>query len=192
MWVNHHSMFRQIQRADRGLMFLNLGLLLWTALLPVPDQPVRRVPAGRLVRRACRGGRLQHQPHPGRDRLQQIWWYVLRNHLVDHDLNRSQRPQIRTAVLGGHGALRRRDRAVLHLRAVDLAGAVPARRVLRLRAAQDPRPTRGLITRARHHELHHEPGRAGHRLSMATPVAGTCPAGVRGCARWRGGVRPDL
>lgn len=36
MWVNHHSMFTQIVRADRGLMFLNLLLLLWTALLPFP------------------------------------------------------------------------------------------------------------------------------------------------------------
>jgi uncharacterized membrane protein len=36
MWVNHHSMFNQIVRADRGLMFLNLLLLLWTAVLPFP------------------------------------------------------------------------------------------------------------------------------------------------------------
>ena len=36
MWINHHSMFRLIQRSDRGLMFLNLNLLLWTALLPFP------------------------------------------------------------------------------------------------------------------------------------------------------------
>ena len=36
MWVNHHSMFRQIVRTDRPLLFLNLLLLLWTALLPFP------------------------------------------------------------------------------------------------------------------------------------------------------------
>jgi uncharacterized membrane protein len=36
MWVNHHSMFNQIVRADRGLLFLNLLLLLWTAVLPFP------------------------------------------------------------------------------------------------------------------------------------------------------------
>ncbi|HEX6447146.1 MAG TPA: TMEM175 family protein [Streptosporangiales bacterium] len=36
MWVNHHSMFNQIVRADRALMFLNLLLLLWTAVLPFP------------------------------------------------------------------------------------------------------------------------------------------------------------
>lgn len=36
MWVNHHSMFRAIVRSDRMLLFLNLVLLLWTALLPFP------------------------------------------------------------------------------------------------------------------------------------------------------------
>lgn len=36
MWVNHHSMFRQIVRADRALLFYNLLLLLWTSLLPFP------------------------------------------------------------------------------------------------------------------------------------------------------------
>jgi uncharacterized membrane protein len=42
MWVNHHSMFRQILRADRLLMFLSLLLLLWTALLPFPTVLVAR------------------------------------------------------------------------------------------------------------------------------------------------------
>lgn len=42
MWVNHHSMFNQFVRADRGLMFLNLLLLLWTALLPFPTALVSR------------------------------------------------------------------------------------------------------------------------------------------------------
>jgi uncharacterized membrane protein len=36
MWTNHHSMFAQIRRVDRPLLFLNLALLLWTALLPFP------------------------------------------------------------------------------------------------------------------------------------------------------------
>jgi uncharacterized membrane protein len=36
MWVNHHSMFRAIVRSDRVLLFLNLLLLLWTAMLPFP------------------------------------------------------------------------------------------------------------------------------------------------------------
>jgi uncharacterized membrane protein len=38
MWVNHHSMFRQITRIDRPLLFLNLFLLLWTTLLPFPTE----------------------------------------------------------------------------------------------------------------------------------------------------------
>lgn len=40
MWVNHHSMFRQFVRSDRMLLFLNLLLLLWTALLPFPTSLV--------------------------------------------------------------------------------------------------------------------------------------------------------
>jgi uncharacterized membrane protein len=36
MWVNHHSMFRNIVRADRVLLFLNLLLLLWMTLIPFP------------------------------------------------------------------------------------------------------------------------------------------------------------
>jgi uncharacterized membrane protein len=40
MWVNHHSMFRQIVRSDRALLFLNLLLLLWTSLLPFPTRLV--------------------------------------------------------------------------------------------------------------------------------------------------------
>jgi uncharacterized membrane protein len=40
MWVNHHSMFRSIVRADRVLLFFNLLLLLWTTLLPFPTRLV--------------------------------------------------------------------------------------------------------------------------------------------------------
>lgn len=42
MWVNHHSMFTQIVRVDRVLLFENLFLLLWTALLPFPTELVAR------------------------------------------------------------------------------------------------------------------------------------------------------
>jgi uncharacterized membrane protein len=42
MWVNHHSMFRAIVRIDRTLLFLNLLLLLWTALLPFPTALISR------------------------------------------------------------------------------------------------------------------------------------------------------
>lgn len=36
IWVNHHAQFRQIERADRTLLFLNLLLLMWVSLLPFP------------------------------------------------------------------------------------------------------------------------------------------------------------
>lgn len=42
MWMNHHSMFRNIVRADRMLLLLNLLLLLWTSLLPFPTMLVSR------------------------------------------------------------------------------------------------------------------------------------------------------
>jgi uncharacterized membrane protein len=46
MWVNHHSMFRQIVRADRALLFYNLLLLLWTSLLPFPTGLISRYLGG--------------------------------------------------------------------------------------------------------------------------------------------------
>jgi uncharacterized membrane protein len=36
MWVSHHSMFERIARVDRGLLFVNLTLLLGIAFLPFP------------------------------------------------------------------------------------------------------------------------------------------------------------
>lgn len=42
MWVNHHSMFRTIVRSDRLLLFLNLLLLLWMAMLPFPTNLIAR------------------------------------------------------------------------------------------------------------------------------------------------------
>jgi uncharacterized membrane protein len=36
IWINHHAIFDHLVRADRGLLFLNLLLLLWVALLPWP------------------------------------------------------------------------------------------------------------------------------------------------------------
>jgi uncharacterized membrane protein len=36
MWVNHHGLFRLVKRLDRGLVFLNLALLLAIAALPFP------------------------------------------------------------------------------------------------------------------------------------------------------------
>jgi uncharacterized membrane protein len=36
MWVSHHSMFERIAAVDRGLLFINLLLLLGIAFLPFP------------------------------------------------------------------------------------------------------------------------------------------------------------
>ena len=36
IWVNHHSVFRQIARVDRVLLFANLLLLLFVAAIPFP------------------------------------------------------------------------------------------------------------------------------------------------------------
>ena len=36
IWVNHHTVFRQIARIDRPLLFLNLLLLLFVAAIPFP------------------------------------------------------------------------------------------------------------------------------------------------------------
>ncbi len=34
VWVNHHAIFRSISRADRALLFINLGLLLSVVMIP--------------------------------------------------------------------------------------------------------------------------------------------------------------
>ena len=34
IWINHHAVFGYVERADRGLLLLNLNLLLWVALIP--------------------------------------------------------------------------------------------------------------------------------------------------------------
>jgi uncharacterized membrane protein len=38
IWINHHAVFGYVERVDRGLLFLNLNLLLWTALIPWPTR----------------------------------------------------------------------------------------------------------------------------------------------------------
>jgi uncharacterized membrane protein len=35
-WVNHHNFFHRIQHADRKLLWLNLNLLFWFSLIPIP------------------------------------------------------------------------------------------------------------------------------------------------------------
>lgn len=36
MWINHHSVFTRLERVDRGLVYLNLVLLMTIAFLPYP------------------------------------------------------------------------------------------------------------------------------------------------------------
>src|SRR4029453_611834 len=36
IWINHHAVFGYLERVDRGLLLLNLNLLLWVALIPWP------------------------------------------------------------------------------------------------------------------------------------------------------------
>lgn len=38
IWVNHHVVLAQIDRADRAFLFLNLGLLLTVAFIPFPTR----------------------------------------------------------------------------------------------------------------------------------------------------------
>ena len=40
MWLNHHRMFEQVRRVDGVLLVLNLNLLLWMALIPLPTAVV--------------------------------------------------------------------------------------------------------------------------------------------------------
>ena len=40
MWVNHHTIFRHVARADRIFLFLNLGLLMCIAFVPFPTRLV--------------------------------------------------------------------------------------------------------------------------------------------------------
>jgi TMEM175 potassium channel family protein len=36
IWINHHAVFGYLERVDRGLLLLNLNLLVWVALIPWP------------------------------------------------------------------------------------------------------------------------------------------------------------
>jgi TMEM175 potassium channel family protein len=38
IWINHHAVYGYVRAADRGLLFLNLNLLLWVALIPWPTR----------------------------------------------------------------------------------------------------------------------------------------------------------
>jgi len=90
MWVNHHSMFRQIKRADRGLMFLNLLLLLWTTLLPFPTNLFAKYLEDDSINANVAAALYSTNLTLAAIAFSAIWWHVLRNHLVDHDMNKAQ------------------------------------------------------------------------------------------------------
>ena len=91
MWVNHHSMFQQIRRSNRSLLFLNLLLLLWTALLPFPTALIsRRLGEGGLdakVAEAVYAANLTLAAIA----FSLIWTYAVhRRRLIDHDMTPEQ------------------------------------------------------------------------------------------------------
>lgn len=90
MWVNHHSMFREIKRADRGLMFLNLLLLLWVTLLPFPTSMFAEHLEDDSINASVAAAVYSANLTLAAIAFSAIWWYVLRNHLVDHDMNKAQ------------------------------------------------------------------------------------------------------
>ncbi|MEU4193265.1 TMEM175 family protein [Kribbella sp. NPDC026611] len=96
MWINHHSMFRQIQRADRGLMFLNLFLLLWVTLLPFPTslfaEHLRHESSNARVAGAVYSATLTLAAIA----FSLIWWHVLRRHLVEHTMSAAE---VRTSLV---------------------------------------------------------------------------------------------
>jgi uncharacterized membrane protein len=88
MWVNHHSMFKQFARSDRVVLFLNLLLLLWTALLPFPTSLVaahlRDGTSDASVAEAVYGANLTLAAVA----FSLIWAYAIRGRrLVDHDMS---------------------------------------------------------------------------------------------------------
>jgi uncharacterized membrane protein len=91
MWVNHHSMFKQIRRTDRSMLFLNLLLLLWTALLPFPTGLIARNlgdgGTDAKVAEAVYGANLTLAAIA----FSLIWTYaVRRRRLIDHDMTEQQ------------------------------------------------------------------------------------------------------
>jgi uncharacterized membrane protein len=78
MWVNHHAMFHEIERIDRTLLFLNIGLLMGIAFLPFPTALLAR------YLRAGNDGRVATVIYSltmvviGLGFLV-LWWYLARN-----------------------------------------------------------------------------------------------------------------
>lgn len=96
MWVNHHSLFRLIQRSDRPLMFLNLNLLLWTALLPFPTVLLAEYLLDDTIDAHIAAAVYSTNLTLAAIAFSAIWWHVLRVSLVKHDMTPAQQ---RTSLL---------------------------------------------------------------------------------------------
>jgi uncharacterized membrane protein len=116
MWVNHHAMFEQVQRVDRTLLFLNIGLLMGIAALPFPTALV----AGYL--RAGDDGRVATAIYSATMALigcgfLVMWWYLARN------------PQLLRDDFGADGARRALRRTIvgpcLYTASIAVAVAAP-------------------------------------------------------------------
>jgi uncharacterized membrane protein len=44
MWLNHHHLFHMVQIVDEKLMWLNLNLLFWLSLIPLPTSMIGKNP----------------------------------------------------------------------------------------------------------------------------------------------------
>ncbi len=115
-WINHHSMFQYIHRANRTFLLINLSFLLWVSFLPFPTALLAehmRVPVDRQTAMVLYSGTLF---------VMSAGFYVLWRYGVKHDLGPdASEPGIR--------ALSRRAAAGPLLYAVALALAfvsVPA------------------------------------------------------------------
>ena len=79
MWVNHHAMFREVERIDRPLLFLNILLLMGIAFLPFPTALLAA-----YVREGGNNGRVATAIYSftsvviGCGYLA-LWWYLMRH-----------------------------------------------------------------------------------------------------------------
>ncbi|GGO89949.1 TMEM175 family protein [Wenjunlia tyrosinilytica] len=83
MWANHHTVFGFIARVDRGLLFINLLLLMVVAALPWPTallaEYLREDKASHVAAAVYSGFMVAHAAT-----FQALWWWVTRTgHLFD-------------------------------------------------------------------------------------------------------------
>jgi uncharacterized membrane protein len=100
MWLNHHTVFGYVARVDRGLLVLNLLLLLIVAALPFPTALVSdwlKVPGPAEVAVAVFSGFMVLHALT----FQALWWWLTRTgHLFDErvDIEAARRLRVRFAL----------------------------------------------------------------------------------------------